>query len=443
MKGLFFTYAMTGGGALISLFSPFYGLLCFVCFAIIKPEAMWPWAVPEGRYSLIIALCMLVGWSYSKRATFEFGRSGAVVGLLLAFLGWSTFGALFATHQAQAWAFVETFAKIAIPFLIGVTTIDSTAKLKQLAWTIVISQGYVAFELNMAYFRGYNTLATTGFGSLDNNSAAIALVTALRLTFFLGMQAKSLWAKGLALGLAALMGHAVLFSYSRGGMLAMLISGAAAFVVIPKRPKHYLAFALAAFMGVYLAGEEVRARFMTAFVKQDGQREASAQSRIDLWRDCLDVMDKQPIMGCGPNHWPLIAPNYGWKFGKEAHSLWMQTGAELGFIGLGLLLAFYGLVMFRLWKLTWKRTVVPDPFHRECARMVIAALTGFCVAAQFVSLEALEIPYYVALLGAGALKLHSLGAIDPAVGLESEQDVTAGTANVPATSLQPALGSVP
>ena len=75
--------------------------------------------------------------------------------------------------------------------------------------------------------------------------------------------------------------------------------------------------------------------------------------------------------------------------------------------------------------------------------MVIAALTGFCVAAQFVSLEALEIPYYVALLGAGALKLHSLGAIDPAVGLESEQDVTAGTATVPATSLQPALGSVP
>ena len=39
--------------------------------------------------------------------------------------------------------------------------------------------------------------------------------------------------------------------------------------------------------------------------------------------------------------------------------------------------------------------------------MTIASLIGFMVAAQFVSLEALEIPYYVALLGAGSLAIHS------------------------------------
>jgi hypothetical protein len=39
--------------------------------------------------------------------------------------------------------------------------------------------------------------------------------------------------------------------------------------------------------------------------------------------------------------------------------------------------------------------------------MVIAALVGFSVAAQFVSLVGLESPYYVVLLGAGALKLTS------------------------------------
>jgi hypothetical protein len=42
--------------------------------------------------------------------------------------------------------------------------------------------------------------------------------------------------------------------------------------------------------------------------------------------------------------------------------------------------------------------------------MVIASLTGFAVSAQFVSLAGLEAPYYVALLGAGALKLSSLPA---------------------------------
>ena len=357
---------------------------------------------------MMVAASMLIGWTYSKRATFEFGRSGAIIGLLSAFFVWAVFGAFYANDQDEAWLFIETFAKIIVPFCIGLTTIDSVQKLKQLAWTIAISQGYVAFEMNNSYFSGWNTLATEGFGALDNNSAAIALVTALGLTFCLGLHAESLFAKGLAFGMAALMGHAVLFSYSRGGMMAMLVSGAAAFVMIPKRPKHYAAFALAACLGFYLAGAEVRERFASSFAGKNGEREASAQSRVDLWRDCRDVMNHHPIMGCGPNQWPLIAPKYGWPIGKEAHSLWMQTGAELGFPGLGLLAGFYLLCMFRCWRLTWKRTAVSDPWLIVTARMVVVSLAGFCVAAQFVSLEALEIPYYVALLGCGTLKLHSL-----------------------------------
>ena len=38
MKGLLFTYALTYGGAVVSLFNPFYGLLIYVCFAIMRPE---------------------------------------------------------------------------------------------------------------------------------------------------------------------------------------------------------------------------------------------------------------------------------------------------------------------------------------------------------------------------------------------------------------------
>jgi hypothetical protein len=39
--------------------------------------------------------------------------------------------------------------------------------------------------------------------------------------------------------------------------------------------------------------------------------------------------------------------------------------------------------------------------------MVIASLAGFVVAAQFVSLDLLEHPYYITLIGAGLLKLAS------------------------------------
>ncbi|MDA1164697.1 MAG: O-antigen ligase family protein [Planctomycetota bacterium] len=411
MKGLIFTYGMTAAGAICGLFWPFYGLLAYVSFAIIKPDAMWPWSVPPARYSLLIAGGMLIGWVFTKQATFRMGRAIVPMALITGYLGWSYFGAFFPQHQDLAWDFVERMVKIIIPMLIGLTLITSTKHLKQLAWTILLAQGYVAFELNSYYFSGYNVLRWEGFGGMDNNSAAIALVTGLGLAFFLGVHSEKTWQKGLAFGMAVLMANAIMFSFSRGGMLGLIVAGGASILVIPKRPRTYATIGLALIGASILAGPEVRERFMTTFVKKEGQREASAQSRVDLWMDCVDVMKKRPVMGCGPNHWPMIASQYGWPHGKEAHSLWMQTGAELGLVGLALYLGFYLTCLALLWHLTWKRTHVADPWYKHIARMSFVGLAGFVASAQFVSLESLEIPYYTAMLGCGVLKLASTSRV--------------------------------
>jgi O-antigen ligase len=260
--------------------------------------------------------------------------------------------------------------------------------------------------MNLSYFQGYNRIVEEGFAEMDNNSVAIGMVTCLWLGFFLGLSAERWWQKAIALVLAGLMGHTVMIAFSRGGMLAILVSGLATFLLIPKKPRHYLAFALAVVIGLRLAGPEVRQRFFTTFAGET-DRESSAGSRLALWKDCLDCMVKQPLLGVGPDHWPLVAASYGWPAGKEAHSLWLQLGAELGIPGLLLLLLFYGSCMGKLWPLTRERTEVPDPWLRHAARMVIASIVGFAAAAQFVSLKGLEVPFYVALVGAGALKLAS------------------------------------
>jgi probable O-glycosylation ligase (exosortase A-associated) len=408
MKGLLFTYGMTAAGALLGLFCPFFGFLTYVSFAILKPDAMWPWSVPPARYSLAIAGCMLIGWACTRQATFKLGRSIVPVTLISVFVGWSFIGAFYPYHQDLAWEFVERIVKIVIPMIIGLTLITSVKELKQLAWTILTAQGYMAFEMNSYYFSGYNLLRWEGFGGMDNNSAAIALVTGIGLAFFLGVHSEKLWHKGVAFFFAALMANAILFSFSRGGMLGMIVAGMGAFIVIPKRPRTYAILGIAVIAAAVMAGPEVRERFMTTFVKKKGgEREASAQSRVDLWSDCIDVMKKNPVMGCGPNQWPMIASTYGWPHGKEAHSLWMQTGAELGLVGLGLYLGFYLTAIALIWQLTWKRTHISDPWFKHIARMSFTGLCGFVVSAQFVSLESLEIPYYTALLGLGVLKLNS------------------------------------
>jgi putative inorganic carbon (HCO3(-)) transporter len=287
------------------------------------------------------------------------------------------------------------------------TLIDNIAKLKQLAWVMVCTEGYVAFELNLTYRNGINRVWNEGFGGMDNNSVAIGMVTGVGLAFFLGLGAKNILAKLIAFGSAMMMAHVVLFSFSRGGMVALAITGFVGFLITPRRPIHYAFFAASLVIILALSGQEVRNRFVTVFAEKE-ERDKSAESRLSLWRDNIDVMVKHPLFGVGPHQWPIVAPEYGYEKNKEGHSLWLQTGAELGVPGLVALLSFYLICIVRLWPYTSEHSIVPDPFFHDAARMVVASLIGFAVAAQFVSITFLEIPYYAVLLGAGVLKLMTV-----------------------------------
>src|SRR3954471_9029641 len=92
MKGLIFTYLLTYGGALASLFNPFVGLLVYVCFSIIKPESLWYWSVPAGNYSRIIGIALLLGWAMKGFGNWRFGRANASVLALIGFMAWSVVG---------------------------------------------------------------------------------------------------------------------------------------------------------------------------------------------------------------------------------------------------------------------------------------------------------------------------------------------------------------
>jgi O-antigen ligase len=322
-----------------------------------------------------------------------------------------------------AWA--EELTKVVLPFVVGITLIDSVAQLKQLAWVIALSHGYVAYDLNRSYYAGFNRMQEVGFGGMDNNSAAITMVTCTGLALFLGFNAPRWWQKGLAFGSVVLMAHSVLFALSRGGMLGLILTSVVAFLLIPKQPRHYLGFLVTVLLVLRLAGPQVIDRFLTTFVDKE-TRDASAVSRVQLWQTCVEIMGKAPVFGIGPSHFRLVAHEYGYTPGKEAHTLWLSMGAEIGVMGLFFLASFYGVCMLRLWPLTRESQGDADPWLRDSARMVIASLAGFTVAAQFVSLAGLEAPYYVALLGAGTLKLSSLreGALETESALHPSEHLT-------------------
>ena len=86
----------------------------------------------------LVALGLLAGWVAKGFGDWKFGRARGIVLALLGFWAWAAVSAFLSPDQALGWGFVEKISKIILPFLVGITTIDSVRKLKQLAWTIFL-----------------------------------------------------------------------------------------------------------------------------------------------------------------------------------------------------------------------------------------------------------------------------------------------------------------
>ena len=246
------------------------------------------------------------------------------------------------------------------------------------------------------------------------------------LSIFLALGARRWWAKAAHLAITLLVVHGVFLSNSRGGMLALLVTGLVAFLLLPKRPLYYVLFGLILLFGLRLAGEEVRGRFLTVF-SREGERDGSLVARGNLLGYALDSVGKRPLMGVGPNHWNRTAKSdYGIPDGKatEVHNTWVQVAAEMGLPGAALILGYYGLCVARLLPLARSRPGEADPEAADLARMVISSVIGSLVACSFVTVESVESPYYITALGAGLLKLGPAirpgrGSPEPASGTGS------------------------
>jgi putative inorganic carbon (HCO3(-)) transporter len=400
MIGLILSLLIGYGGALAALLVPLVGLFAYTCFSIVRPQQMFAWAGDVGPISQVVGSALIVGWIFKGGGNWELGRARTFAWLIVMYFSCIVASAIFASNAEVAWTEVIERAKIVVPFLIGLSLLTDRRWLYAYAWLLVLASGYVGFEMNFAYYvDGYNR--AVDFSLLgDNNSFAISMVAAVGPALFLGLTTKAWWKRLVAFGCAALIMHTVIMTFSRGGLLALIITGVVVVVVMPKKPGYILPVILAAALGFRLAGVEVVKRFSTTFAAEE-ERDYSAQSRIDLWVDCLEIIRDHPFVGIGPRHFPLVAMDFGWTGPKSAHSLWLQTGAEIGVPGLIFLMAFYGTAMFAGLRVARSTT---DPELAPLGMYVFSGLAGFAVAAQFVSLDGLEFPFYLTLVIAAAVR---------------------------------------
>jgi O-antigen ligase len=427
MKGLILTYILAALSGLGSLRYPVIGVMAYIFFGVLRPRFIFGFAGQITDVSFWVGVAMLIGWAFSGLGTWRMGRARPVVVALTVYVVWFLLASALALAPATAFTQLDPLVKLLMPVVVGLTVLNDDTNQRRMFWTIVLAQAYVGFEMNLSYLKGFNA-AAEGFGGMDNNFFGASLVSTLGPAIALGISSRTWYERATAYTAVALILHTTLLTFSRGAMVGMLAVGAVGFVMIPKSPRFLVAAALVTILAVRFTGPQLMARYATAFASEE-ERDGSAESRVELWRDCIKVIAAYPIFGVGPANWRIIAKNYGWSEGKSAHSVWMESAAEVGLPGAAALLFFFCLAALKLWPIARERITDENRYQVAIATGVVLSVVGFVVAGQFVSAPGLEPPYYLVMVGAALLKTRR----------QPERSTTASTETPVAHRTNPAL----
>jgi probable O-glycosylation ligase (exosortase A-associated) len=225
----------------------------------------------------------------------------------------------------------------------------------------------------------------------DNNGVALGTMMLVPILGALAQTAVRRWEKYSLRFLAIGVLLRGLTTYSRGGFLAAGVVGIFTFVRSEKK--------IRAVVGVLavciLVGSVMPQTFwdrMQTITAPDDQLDVSAAGRLHFWAVAGQMASAKPLTGVGLNGYLQSYETYNvtQDFGgvRAAHSAWFGVLGDLGYPGLILFLANFGLAVWSCWRVN--RTVGRDPAKRELrlyANALLTSLAAYAVGATFLSYQ--------------------------------------------------------
>jgi hypothetical protein len=273
-----------------------------------------------------VAIGLLIGWAINGFGQLANGSWQAIRDLLCGALGLGTLSTLtVSVLPDRGFGFLESWPRFAA-IRRGRHAHREHAAGQATRLDIALSVSYKAFDLNESYYSGFNRLQFQGFGGMDNNCVAIELVAAVGFMFFFFFHGQTLVAKGDRRGKLRFAGechHVLVFARRHAGAGCDRRSR---LLADSQTPFHYAIFTVGVLVALRLAGPATLERFYTSFADKE-ERDASAESRIELWKDCVTLAIESPMSAsdriisgtmraCGlagrMENWPTAFGSRGW-----------------------------------------------------------------------------------------------------------------------------------
>ncbi len=326
---------------------------------------------------------------------------------LILFLVWMTITTLFAISPDEAMAKLSKILKIQLVIFLTLMLFNHRERIQGLVWVIVISLGFYGVKggiFTLITGGQFHVVGPPGSFIEGNTSLALALVMVLPLMRYLQIQADNKWVKRAFVAAMGLTTLAILGSYSRGALLALITMGS--FMLLKSRKRGLLIVAL--ILSIPVAVAFMPDRWMGRMQSvQNYEEDSSAMGRITAWMFAIE-MAKGRFSGGGfesftPANYHTYAPDIVAVLMEKAdgryqgaHSSYFSVLGEHGFIGLFLFLTL-GFLSWRTGAWVMKQAADSDSllWARDLAGMVQVSLIGFAVGGAFLSLAYFDLLYHL------------------------------------------------
>lgn len=395
-------------GTFGSLSQPFWGILLYYTFAVLRPQYLWEWALPpQIRWSLIAALVALVSIGLNLPNVIRRARWNMVANMMCVY-GMLLLLSMLTSHDpatSQQWA-IE-YAKVLLMAVVATLVINRMWQVWAVALMVLITLGYIAWEVNYLYlFDGRLDIFHNGYNDLDNNGAGLYLAMGIPFACAFSLASPRWWQRVACGFIALLLLHAVMMTYSRGAMLSALVGMLWLLYHYRGSGKAWVTALVIALAVSAMAGQEIRDRFYSsASYAQD----SSAQARLDSWGAAWRIALDYPLTGQGIRTSQRYIQNYGADSqGRTVHSQYLQLAADSGLPAMGV---FIGMLSLALWNLSSVRRLAAARLddHKGLGDTQWSHLTGqnmhhlilgyqaglmiFIFGGIFLSLELVELPW--------------------------------------------------
>ncbi|MHB8762743.1 MAG: putative O-glycosylation ligase, exosortase A system-associated [Deferrisomatales bacterium] len=382
----------------VALRRPYVGILAWAWLGLMNPHRS-TWGLAQTLHlSVALAIPTLIG----AAREFHLHRLPRERETFLLIVLWCMFTltTFFSIYPDLAWPEWEQITKVLLMTFVTAFLVDTRERLRWFIYVVAFSVGFYGIA------GGIFAVATAGQYRVwgpeysfiaDNNALALALNMTLPLFFYLAQDAGRRSVKLVFLGSFLLTIVAIVFTYSRGGLVGLC--AVLGLLLLKSKARYWvpvaIVLALAAPVVWVNLPEHWTGRMATIQTYEEDQ---SAMSRINAWRLAWRIAVDHPLLGGGfevmedkhlyDRYYPE-SPTRG-----DVHSAYFEVMSEHGFVTFGVFVLLMATPLLSLRKIRRLAKTVPGlAWTVSYCNMVEVAIPAYLVSGAFLELSTFDYVY--------------------------------------------------